>query len=99
MSLTASDITRIARLARLDLPDSEKSRLTDQLNTFFEVVEAIRAVDTTGFEPLAHPVSIHQEITLRLQPDRVSECNSREDNQRSAPAVERGLFLVPKVIE
>jgi aspartyl-tRNA(Asn)/glutamyl-tRNA(Gln) amidotransferase subunit C len=99
MTLTVSDISRIARLARIELPDLEKSRYTDQLNAFFDVVEAMRAVDTAGVEPLAHPAATYQEVILRLQPDCITEPNQRDDNQRSAPAVERGLFLVPKVIE
>ena len=70
-----------------------------QLNGFFGIVEAMRAVDTSGIEPLAHPVAAIQDITLRLRDDIVSEPDQREANQRSAPAVERGLFLVPKVIE
>ena len=70
-----------------------------QINGFFEMVEKIRAVDTTGIEPLAHPMATIQDIALRLREDRVSEPNSREANQRNAPAVEQGLFLVPKVIE
>ena len=49
--------------------------------------------------PLAHPVAAIQDVQLRLREDAVSEPNNREVNQRSAPAVERGLFLVPKVIE
>jgi aspartyl-tRNA(Asn)/glutamyl-tRNA(Gln) amidotransferase subunit C len=56
-------------------------------------------VDTTGIEPLAHPVAAIQNIALRLRDDVASEPNQREANQRSAPSVERGLFLVPKVIE
>ncbi len=99
MSLTHSDISRIARLARLELSDNEKDRFIDQLNAFFDVVETMRAVDTTGIEPLAHPVAVFQDVALRLQEDCATEPNHREDNQRSAPAVERGLFLVPKVIE
>jgi aspartyl-tRNA(Asn)/glutamyl-tRNA(Gln) amidotransferase subunit C len=59
----------------------------------------MRAVDTTGLEPLAHPVAANQEVALRLRDDIASEPNQREANQQSAPAVERGLFLVPKVIE
>ena len=70
-----------------------------QINGFFEMVEKIRAVDTTGIEPLAHPMATIQDIALRLREDRVSEPNNREANQRNAPAVENGLFLVPKVIE
>jgi len=99
MSLTSSDIARIANLARLELQPDESERMLTQLNGFFGIVEAMRAVDTTGVQPLAHPVASIQDITLRLRDDAVSEPDNREANQRSAPAVERGLFLVPKVIE
>ncbi len=70
-----------------------------QINDFFGIVEKMRAVDTTGIEPLAHPLATIQTIALRLREDRVSEPDAREANQRNAPAVENGLFLVPKVIE
>jgi aspartyl-tRNA(Asn)/glutamyl-tRNA(Gln) amidotransferase subunit C len=70
-----------------------------QINGFFDIVEKMRAVDTAGIEPLSHPVAAFQDVALRLREDVVSEQNQREANQRSAPAVERGLFLVPKVIE
>jgi aspartyl-tRNA(Asn)/glutamyl-tRNA(Gln) amidotransferase subunit C len=99
MSLTPSDISRIANLARLELPSDQSERMLTQLNGFFAIVEKMRAVDTTGIEPLAHPVAAIQDIALRLRDDIASEPNNREANQRSAPAVERGLFLVPKVIE
>ena len=99
MSLSSSDIARIASLARLDLSAGESERMLTQLNGFFDIVEKMRAVDTTGVEPLAHPVAAFQEVALRLRDDVASEPNMREANQRSAPAVERGLFLVPKVIE
>jgi aspartyl-tRNA(Asn)/glutamyl-tRNA(Gln) amidotransferase subunit C len=99
MSLNSQDIARIANLARLELQPDESQRMLGQINGFFDIVEQMRAVDTTGIEPLAHPVAAIQEIALRLREDVVSEPNQREANQRSAPAVERGLFLVPKVIE
>ncbi len=99
MSLTSSDIARLANLARLELAPAETERLQTQMNDFFSIVETMRAVDTTGVEPLAHPVAAIQDIALRLREDAVSEPNQREANQQSAPAVERGLFLVPKVIE
>ncbi len=99
MSLTAQDISRIANLARLELRADESERMLAQINGFFDIVEQMRAVDTTGVEPLTHPVAAIQDIQLRLRDDTVSELNAREANQRSAPAVERGLFLVPKVIE
>lgn len=99
MSLTSSDIARIAKLARLELDPSHSARMLAQMNDFFAVVEKMRAVDTTGVAPLAHPTAAVAEVALRLRDDVVSEPNQREANQRSAPAVERGLFLVPKVIE
>jgi len=99
MSLTAIDIDRLARLARLGLQGDERTRLCAQLNNFFGIVEQMRAVDTTSITPLAHPTDVMQEVALRLRPDVASEPNQREANQRSAPAVEAGLFLVPKVIE
>ena len=99
MSLTSQDIDRIANLARLALQPSEAEHMREQINGFFSIVEAMQAVDTTGVQPLAHPVAAIQDVQLRLRDDVVSEPNNREANQQSAPAVERGLFLVPKVIE
>ena len=99
MALQPSDIDRIANLARLELKAGEPERMLGSLNAFFAIVEQMKAVDTSGIEPLAHPVAAIQEVQLRLRADLVSEPNNREANQRSAPAVERGLFLVPKVIE
>ena len=93
------DIGRIANLARLELNPSESERMLTQLNGFFDIVEKMRAVDTSGLTPLAHPVATIQDVALRLREDVASEPNQREANQKSAPAVERGLFLVPKVIE
>jgi aspartyl-tRNA(Asn)/glutamyl-tRNA(Gln) amidotransferase subunit C len=99
MSLTSQDIERIANLARLELISEESERMLTQINGFFGIVEAMQAVDTTDVQPLAHPVAAIQDVQLRLREDVVSEPNNREANQQSAPAVERGLFLVPKVIE
>ncbi|MFT3778403.1 MAG: Asp-tRNA(Asn)/Glu-tRNA(Gln) amidotransferase subunit GatC [Ottowia sp.] len=99
MSLTRTDIDRIAHLARLQLDDDRSERMLTKLNGFFGIVEAMRAVDTTGVEPLAHPVAAIRDVQLRLRDDVASEPDQREANQRSAPAVEGGLFLVPRVIE
>ena len=99
MALTSQDIDRIANLARLALSAAESERMLTQINGFFDIVEKMRAVDTAGVEPLAHPVAAVQDVGLRLRDDVVAEPNQREANQRSAPVVERGLFLVPKVIE
>ena len=99
MALTPQDIDRLANLARLELSPHESERMLTQINGFFDLVEQMRAVDTAGIEPLPHPIAAIQEVALRLRDDIASEPNDREANQRSAPAVERGLFLVPRVIE
>lgn len=99
MSLTSQDIARIANLARLELKPEEGEHMLTQINGFFSMVEAMQAVDTTGVAPMAHPIAAIQDITLRLRPDVANEPNQRDLNQRSAPAVENGLFLVSKVIE
>lgn len=99
MSLTPTDIARIANLARLELQPEESARMLEQLNGFFDVVEAMCAVDTTGVEPLAQPTAAVQEVALRLRDDVVSEPDNREVNMRNAPEADKGMFLVPKVIE
>ena len=99
MALTPQDINRIAHLARLELSPAEGERMLAQINGFFDIVEQMRAVDTAGIEPLPHPIAAIQDLALRLREDVASERIDREANQRSAPAVERGLYLVPKVIE
>ena len=110
MSLTPADIQRLALLSRLSFDTPASQRLLEGLNNFFDIVEQMRQVDTSGVEPMAHPIdampdlaayapSASQGMALRLREDVASEPNQRAANQRSAPAVERGLFLVPKVIE
>ena len=99
MALTPHDIARVANLARLELRPDETERTLSQLNGFFKLVEQLEAVNTDGVEPLAHPAAVLGDVALRLRDDIANEPNLRDISQRSAPAVERGLFLVPKVIE
>ena len=99
MALTPQEIARVAHLARLELRPDETERVLGQLNGFFTLVEQMEAINTDGVQPLAHPAAILGEVALRLREDIASEPNQRDVSQISAPAVERGLFLVPKVIE
>jgi aspartyl-tRNA(Asn)/glutamyl-tRNA(Gln) amidotransferase subunit C len=99
MPLTPADVSRIAHLARLDLSNAEQAAMLVQLNGFFSIVEQMSAVETSGVEPLYTPLSAVQDVHLRLRDDAVTETDQRVLNQRSAPAVEDGLYLVPKVIE
>ena len=99
MALTLTDVTRIAHLARLELADADREHTLAQLNEFFGLVEQMQAVDTSGIAPLAHPIEQIEDVALRLREDFVTETVEREANQRCAPAVQDGLYLVPKVIE
>ena len=99
MALTSTDVSRIAQLARLALRKDESAAMLDQLNGFFEIVERMRSVDTSGVEPLYTPLSAIEDVTLRLREDAVTEADQRDANMANAPAKDAGLFLVPKVIE
>ena len=95
MALTLEDVKRIAHLARIEIAPAEAERVLSQLNGILELIAQMQAVDTTGVEPMSHPLGGGQ----RLREDMVTEPETRDSNMRNAPAQERGLFLVPKVIE
>jgi aspartyl-tRNA(Asn)/glutamyl-tRNA(Gln) amidotransferase subunit C len=95
MSLAREDVEKIAHLARLELSEEEIPAYVENLSRILGLVEQMNSVDTTGVVPMAHPLDTH----LRLRPDAVTEPDRREEIQRTAPATEGGLYLVPKVIE
>ena len=95
MALDAADVEKIAHLARLGVDAGDIPDYCHSLSDILAFVEQLNAVDTTGVEPLAHPL----EATQRLRPDVVTETDNRANFQQVAPHTEAGLFLVPKVIE
>lgn len=95
MALEQTDVEKIAQLAALKLNDSDLAETTTTLNNILKLIDRMQAANTDGVEPLAHPL----EATQRLRPDMVTEENHRDDYQTIAPAVNDGLYLVPKVIE
>src|SRR5947209_5917320 len=100
MSLELSDVKRLSILAQLELNDEQSAKTLDKLNGIFALVEQMRAVDTTGIEPLNHPIAaLQHDLSLRLREDVVTEPNRRDEYQQVAPATQDGLYLVPKVIE
>lgn len=100
MSIDLNDVKRLAILAQLELSEAQADQTLDKLNGIFSLVEQMKAVDTTGVEPLSQPIAAYQaEVALRLRDDAVTEPNRREDYQKPAPATQDGLYLVPKVIE
>ena len=95
MSLSSSEILRVARLARLQLDDADATDFARQLSGILDHFAAMSAIDTTGVDPMAHPI-----VTLaRLRPDLVTEVDQRTALQAGAPQVESGYYLVPRVIE
>lgn len=95
MSLNSADIKRIAHLARIQVSDTEAEATLSKLTGILGLIEQMQAVDTAGIVPMSHS----QDVTQRLRDDVVTETNQRELFQSIAPAVEDGLYLVPKVIE
>jgi aspartyl-tRNA(Asn)/glutamyl-tRNA(Gln) amidotransferase subunit C len=95
MSLSLDDVHRIARLARIDIDATQAQATLAQLNDIFAMIERMQKVDTTGLEPMGHPVL----DTQRLRDDIAEPAIDRDANLRNAPQQDGGLFLVPKVIE
>ena len=99
MSLSPDQIERIARLARIAVSPSEAEELRGQLNRVLELVDQLQSIDTAGIEPMSHALEALLPSGQRLRPDVVSEPDRRAAFQGVAPAVDAGLYLVPKVIE
>lgn len=95
MSLDKKDVEAIARLARLELDPNHIDETASQLSSIIEFVEQMNAVDTTGIQPVAHPL----DLIARTREDKVTESNQRDHFQTIAPETQDGLYLVPKVIE
>ena len=95
MSLSPEQVKQVARLARLSLPADKVEPYARQLSNILEMVDQLSGAQTDNVPPMAHPLDMVQ----RLRPDAVTEDNRREDFQAIAPAVDNGLYLVPKVIE
>lgn len=95
MSLSLDDVSRIARLARIEISPAEAAQTRDQLNGILAFVEQLQAVNTNGIEPMAHAVDVVQ----RLRTDVVTEADRRDAFQAVAPETEAGLYLVPRVVE
>lgn len=96
MTLSSSDVERIAHLARLSITPAELPAYGASLSSILAFVEQLSAAETAGVEPMAHPL---EDQVQRLRPDEVDEANRRDRYQANAPAVDAGLYFVPKVIE
>jgi len=95
MKLTLDDVRRIAQLARIDIDAQAANEVHAKLESIFAMIDQLQAVDTTGVEPMSHA----QDVSVALRDDAVTETDRHADYQKVAPAVEDGLYLVPRVVE
>ena len=95
MALGKEEVEQIAHLARIAVDADDVPEYARNLSDILDFVEQMNAVDTGDVVPMAHPLDMAQ----RLREDEVSEPDQRERFQEVAPAVEAGLYLVPKVID
>jgi aspartyl-tRNA(Asn)/glutamyl-tRNA(Gln) amidotransferase subunit C len=95
MAIDADEIARIAHLARLEIGHEAVARTTAELASILAFVGRMDSVDTSDVTPMAHPLDANQ----RLREDRITETDRRDAFQAVAPAVENGLYLVPKVLD
>ncbi len=95
MSITPEEVLKIANLARLEIQPDEVEQYAKDLSNIINLVEQMNTVDTKDIQPMAHPL----DATQRLREDKIKEENQREKFQTIAPSADKGLYLVPKVIE
>ncbi len=98
MALTLTDVERIAHLARIEISGPEADATLTQLNAIFALIERMQQVDTSGVAPVSSAIELMGEARLRLRDDTVTESDQRAAYQSVAPAVEDGLYLVPRVL-
>ena len=95
MSIEQDESQKIAELARIRIADDQIGPLTERIGEILAMADTLQSVDTRGVAPLSNPMDAIQ----RLRDDAVTEKDHREEYQAIAPAVENGLYLVPKVID
>ncbi|MEZ4536117.1 MAG: Asp-tRNA(Asn)/Glu-tRNA(Gln) amidotransferase subunit GatC [Cyanobacteriota/Melainabacteria group bacterium] len=91
--ITVKDVEHVAKLARLSLTEEEKKLYTEQLSRILDYFSELDQVDTTGVEPMSHPVS----ATNVLRSDEVVNPPGHEKMLKTAPDKEDAFFRVPKI--
>lgn len=95
MKFTTQDIENIANLAKIAVDDKQSSQYASDLSNIFDLIIQMDAIDTDNIAPMYNP----HDLTLRLREDEVTETDNRDRYLSLAPESDKGLFLVPKVIE
>lgn len=95
MSINSEQMRQIADLARLAVSEDHLADLQKEVTAILDFVDQLEAADTEQVQAMAHPMELDQY----QRPDQVTQTDQRGDFQAIAPAVEAGVYLVPKVIE
>lgn len=95
MPLTLQEVEHIAKLARLNLTDAEKTRYREQLSAILEHVAKLSELDTSDVPPMA---SVFDEQP-RLRADRARKSLSTGDVLKNAPDTAEGQFKIPPVFD
>ena len=91
--ITIKDVEHVAKLARLELSEAEKEMFTHQLGDVLAHVEKMNEVDTTGVDPMNHPIDF---VNVMREDNKIYE-NTREELMSNAPDIEGEFFKVPKI--
>jgi aspartyl-tRNA(Asn)/glutamyl-tRNA(Gln) amidotransferase subunit C len=95
MALTREELDHVAMLARLELDEAARQRLSDQLGRVLKYIEKLNELDTSNVVPLSHP----GELANVFRPDEVRPSLPLDQVLANAPDQARGCFRVPRVIE
>jgi len=95
LSINKDEIKYLSLLSRMDIDKNEIKDIEEKLTKIIDFVDQLQAISTDNIEPMAHPLNQSQ----RLRIDEVTETNDRENIQKNAQQIEKGMYLVPKVID
>jgi aspartyl-tRNA(Asn)/glutamyl-tRNA(Gln) amidotransferase subunit C len=95
MKISRQEVEHVAKLARLELSEGEKEKLTDQLSNILTYVEKLNELDTSGIEPTAHVLDIKNV----MRDDVGRSSLPQEQALANAPDKAAGHYKVPKIIE
>ena len=95
MSLDPKTVARVARLARIKVPEADLPALADELSHIVSWIEQLNEVDTAGIEPMTRV----GDLTLPMRDDVVTDGAKRDAVLANAPQATAGFFTVPKVVE
>jgi aspartyl-tRNA(Asn)/glutamyl-tRNA(Gln) amidotransferase subunit C len=95
MAITRDQVAHVARLARLSFTDEELDRFTQQLSVILDHAEQVTALATDGVSPTSHAIPLRNVF----RPDEIGECLPVQKALSTAPEVEDGRFMVPRIME